>query len=119
VLVRANGAVWVGQSTPPAEGGPSLEAWALTAAGQFSRQASLATGSVVTAFREFADVIVASTAGDFLFLAPQGADPLTLTGTGVRPCTLWTGPESGDATASGGLWLPRGTYGLWHVSGQP
>jgi hypothetical protein len=119
VLVRANGAVWVGQSTPPAEGGPSLEAWALTAAGQFSRQGSLATGSAVTAFREFADVVVASTAGDFLFLAPQGADPLTLTGAGVRPCTLWTGPESGDATASGGLWLPRGTYGLWHVSGQP
>lgn len=119
ILVRANGSVWVGQATPPADGEPTVEAWALTPDGQFARQGSLATGSAVTAFREFADVIVASSASDFLFLSPQGTDPLTLTGVGVRPCTLWTGPESGDATAAGGLWLPRGAYGLWHVPVQP
>ena len=119
VLVRANGVVWIGQATPPADGGPTLEAWALTADGQFARQGSLATGSPVTAFREFADVVVASSASEFLFLSPQGTSPLTLIGVGGRPCTLWTGPEAGDATAAGGLWLPRSAYGLWQVPVEP
>jgi hypothetical protein len=119
VLVRANGQVLAGFPPATADGPASLEAWTVDAVGQFVRQGSLRTGSPVTAFVEFANVIVATTTGDFLFLSPAAPEALTLTGVGVRPCTLWTGPESGDATAAGGLWLPRGAFGLWHVPVQP
>jgi len=119
IKVRPDGRVLIGQPNSAAEGGPVLETWRLGAGGEFLRESSLPTGTAVSLFREFADVLVAQAADRYLFLSlPADAAP-ALVGWGDRPCSLWSAVEDGDARVGEGLWLPRGAWGVWHVPLEP
>jgi hypothetical protein len=119
VAVRPDGRVLLGEPKSASEGGPVLETWRLGTGGEFLREASLPTGTPVSVFREFTDVLVAQAADRYLFLSLPADSAPALTGWGDRPCSLWSPLEHGDAQARGGLWLPRGAWGVWHVPPVP
>lgn len=119
VLVRDNGQVLVSRAALTDADAARIEAWAVTGAGRFAQQGSLAAGSPVASFHDFGDVVLATTGSSFLFLSAGGPETLSQTGFAERPCSLWSDFNTADASADTGLWLARGTYGLWHVPAQP
>lgn len=120
VAVRPDGRLLLGRGTSSGpEAGPRLETWRLEASGEFALESSQATGTAISAFREFADVMVAETSDRYLFLTLPADSAPGLLAAGERPCSLWSALEHGDARAAAGLWLPRGAWGVWHVPVEP
>ncbi|MSU34050.1 MAG: hypothetical protein EXS36_02860 [Pedosphaera sp.] len=103
-------------------GTPSrLESWAVSGNATFKKYGTLSLGSdLVSGLHRFEAGVISETAGgDLLFLDPSSLASVRMLGRGKKPCSLWVNWPSSGASAASGLWVPRSSYGLWHIPVQP
>ncbi len=92
--------------------GTALETWVLDASGVLSISApAVKLGFSVNRFLEFDGALLGE--GDGALVLVGAAAPLTVLGTGERPCSLWLQKSSLGAPTREGVWVARGASGAW------
>ena len=119
LLVRADGKVLVGITPATTNDVPTLETWAVSTAGKFEQYASVTLTVPAQEFHPFGDLLIVPIEGAFQFWDTTDPIALHLRGAGERPCVLYPDWIRSDASVSTGLWLPRGSQGLWNVPIEP
>ena len=107
VVVLADGRIAVA-----VQQGVALETWALDDSGLLSVAApAVKLGFSVNRFLEFDGALLGEGDGALVLVGASG--PLSVLGTGERPCSLWLQRSSLGIPTREGVWVARGASGAW------
>ncbi len=117
--IAPDGSVWLGRPATTATNVPALETWALGSSGRFEFRGSLPVSDAVTDLNLVDGLLLAGSGSQVVLLdpaVPAGAAPVLAQ---PKPCSLSYDPANAAASRSGGVWLPRGPWGLWQIAPTP
>jgi hypothetical protein len=119
-LVTDEGIVVIGQPGDGKAIKPALETWALSIDARFERYGTVTVDGAVADLHLMGPLLVAGSAASGLKFYDAGQLPdLEARGDADGLCNLWFDWNSADGSLNSGLWVPRGSLGLWHVPLSP
>ena len=114
--IAADGRVWLGRPATTSTNVSSLETWALGASEKFELRGSVAVPEAVSDLLLLDGLLMAGSATHVLLLDPAaspGSQPVL---SQPKPCALWYDAANAAASRTDGLWIPRGSSGLWQIA---
>jgi len=112
VLVNS-GTVYLGRAAAPGKASSALEAWALSAEGQFKRQAVVPVPQPLAALAAFGKLLAAQDQNNAVTLFDiTSPAALRSCGHGEPSGCLWYDLNHADGTLDAGLWLSLDDYGV-------
>ena len=117
--VGSEGTVWIGRPATTSTNASYLETWKLGSTGKFEFHGSLPLAEPVSDLHQLNDLLLATSSGHVLLLDP--AQPISTKPllSESKPCSLWYNTPDAAVSRTDGIWLPRGSYGLWHIAPAP
>jgi hypothetical protein len=91
----------------------------LGSTGKFEFHGSLPLAEPVSDLRQLNDLLLATSNNRVLLLDPAqliSAKPLL---SDSKPCSIWYNTSDAAVSRTDGVWLPRGSFGLWHIAPTP
>ncbi|HTI68839.1 MAG TPA: beta-propeller domain-containing protein [Candidatus Limnocylindria bacterium] len=119
IRVTATGAVYLARASSGTNSPATLETWAISTTGKFQRYSSVPSTLDIGQFDQFENLLVGSNGSSlsaFDVTSPLSPSPL---GVHSEGCIWYSLSQSADGTVAGGLWIPRGDYGLLHPEFVP
>ncbi len=117
--VGSEGTVWIGRPATTSTNASYLETWALGSTGKFEFHGSLPLAEPVSDLHQLNDLLLATSNSHVLLLDPMepiSTKPLL---SESKPCSLWYNATDAAVSRTDGIWLPRGSSGLWHIAPSP
>jgi hypothetical protein len=112
VLVNT-GAVYLGRAAAAGKTNNTLEAWSLSATGQFARRAIVPVAQPVAALAIFGKLLAAQDENNTITLFDlTSPSALRLCGRGGPSGCLWFDLNHADGALNSGLWLSLDDYGV-------
>jgi hypothetical protein len=119
-LLVNTGAVYLGRAAAAGRTNNTLEAWSLSAAGQFARRAIAPVAQPVSAFALFGKLLAAQDEHNTITLFDlTSPSAFRLCGHGGPTGCLWFDLNHADGALNSGLWLSLDDYGVATVPLSP